>query len=163
MLEYKDYYAEIEYSAADKLLFGKISGIPDLVMFDADNANEIENSFHAAVDDYLEMCERIGKEPNKPYRGSFNVRITPELHRKAVRKANMQGLSLNEFVEKSIENALVEKTEYDEVIIKYKILYQTLLEERINSIYDADLFNKIPNKSEKKAFIPRWRSNYARA
>jgi len=52
------------------------------------------------------MCERMGKEPQKFYKGSFNVRISPEAHKKAVILASSKGISLNQFVEKAISNSL---------------------------------------------------------
>ena len=84
--EYKGYHTRIEFDYDDQVLFGKIEGIKDLVSFEADNATEIEKSFHEAVDDYLEFCTELGVEPNKEFKGSFNVRITPELHRKAANR-----------------------------------------------------------------------------
>ena len=42
----------------------------------------MENKFHASVDDYLEWCKEDGVEPEKPYSGKFNVRISPLLHGK---------------------------------------------------------------------------------
>ena len=52
-----------------KALHGKIEGINDLVDFDSENAREIENEFHAAVDDYLEFCAELGKTPEKEDKG----------------------------------------------------------------------------------------------
>ncbi|MCR5661600.1 MAG: type II toxin-antitoxin system HicB family antitoxin [bacterium] len=102
LLHYKGYSAKPEYSAADKVFYGKILGIDDLVDFYSDNAKNIESEFHKAVDDYLEFCKEIGKEPQKEYTGTFNVRITPELHRKLSIVAQSQGLSLNKIVEQAI-------------------------------------------------------------
>ena len=60
-IEYKDYWANIEYSAHDKVLYGKIEGIEDLVTFESESAADIEKEFHSAVDDYLTFCEEVGK------------------------------------------------------------------------------------------------------
>jgi len=81
-LEYRDYYTKIEYSADDKVLFGKIEGINDLVNFESESADTIEEEFHKAVDDYLAMCEELNTEPNKSYKGTFNIRVSPETHQK---------------------------------------------------------------------------------
>ena len=40
-------------------------------------------AFEEAVDDYLELCKEEGKEPEKPFKASFNVRTGTDLHRKA--------------------------------------------------------------------------------
>ena len=95
---FKGYYTRIEYDAQDMILHGKIEGIGDLVDFEAENAHEIEKEFHAAVDDYLTFCAENGKEPDKEYKGSFNVRISPQLHKKMAQKAMHDGLTLNQAV-----------------------------------------------------------------
>ena len=71
--------------------------------FESDSVSDIENEFHKAVDDYLVFCEEIGQEPNKEYKGSFNIRITPELHRKLVEVSFFNNESLNSSVEKAID------------------------------------------------------------
>lgn len=106
VLRYKGYSAKPEYSAEDQVFYGKILGIDDLVNFYTDNAKELENEFHAAVDDYLAFCEEVGKQPQKEYNGSFNVRVTPELHKKAATKAQEEGTTLNKVVEKALDEYL---------------------------------------------------------
>lgn len=103
VLEYKGYLTRIEYSVEDRVLCGKIEGIKDLVNFESDSIDKIEDEFHCAVDDYLEMCEALGESPDKAYSGTFNVRINPILHRKIAMKAFKQGETLNSTVEKAIE------------------------------------------------------------
>lgn len=82
IIEYKDYHSTVEFNAETLSLRGKIEGINDLVTFESKDAENIELEFQNAVDDYLEFCKEVGKEPNKEYKGSFNVRISPELHKK---------------------------------------------------------------------------------
>ena len=106
LLHYKGYSAKPEYSVEDRVFYGVILGIDDFVDFMSANAEELENEFHAAVDDYLEFCKEIGKEPQKAYRGTFNVRVSPELHKKAVLCAAAQNVSLNRFVENALRNAV---------------------------------------------------------
>lgn len=106
ILEYKGYYTKIKFDADDKILFGKIDGIDDLVNFQSDSLKSIEKEFHDAVDDYLRFCEEVGKEPEKTYKGSFNIRITPEFHKKAATAAYKLGITLNSFVELAIGKAL---------------------------------------------------------
>lgn len=65
LLEYKGYYGKVEYSVEEQILFGKIEGIVDLVTFESKNADEIEKEFRDAVDDYLDFCHQVGKEPEK--------------------------------------------------------------------------------------------------
>lgn len=102
MLEYKGYRAKVDYDVRTHSLFGKIEGISDLVTFESEYPMEIENEFHAAVDDYLAFCKEVGKEPDKEYRGRFNVRIDPELHRKIAERASRDHVTLNAIVERAI-------------------------------------------------------------
>lgn len=102
VLEYKGYYTRVEYSAEDGVLFGKIEGINDLVTFEEDNLQNVQKAFQEAVDDYLIFCEDIGQEPDKVYKGNFNVRISPELHRELALVAFKNDESLNQCVEKAI-------------------------------------------------------------
>lgn len=62
---YKGYYGKIEYSAEDKVIYGKIMGIHSLISFESESATDIETEFHNAVDDYLSYCEEEGIEPEK--------------------------------------------------------------------------------------------------
>lgn len=110
ILEYKGYYTKVQYSAEDKLLFGKIEGIRDLVNFECENVADVEKEFQAAVDDYLAFCDDMGQEPDKVYRGTFNVRIDPELHKAAAIKADKQGKTLNAFVASAIQSAVENDT-----------------------------------------------------
>ena len=62
-IEYKGYIGSIEYSPEDKCFFGKLEMIDDLVTFEASTAQELEDNFHNSVNDYLETCKALGREP----------------------------------------------------------------------------------------------------
>ena len=102
-MEYKGYMATVGYSAGDKVFYGKIEGINDLVNFEADNVKDLEKEFKAAINDYLETCKELGKEPDKVYKGVFNVRVTRELHRKIATIAARKDLKLNYVVKRSLD------------------------------------------------------------
>lgn len=102
-MEYKGYVGSVEFSEADGLFFGKVMGIRGLLSYEGTTAKELVEDFHGAVDDYLALCEDQGVEPEKAYKGSFNIRISPELHKKAVICAAAQQMSLNSFVERALE------------------------------------------------------------
>lgn len=110
-LTYKGYFTNIKYSAEDNVLYGKIEGIDDLVTFESESSLEIENEFRKAVDDYLVFCEEVGKEPSKTYKGTFNVRIDPFLHKEISFYAFKMGISLNQSVEQAIRNFLMPSAE----------------------------------------------------
>ena len=105
-MEYKGYYGSVEYSDADECFFGKILGISDLILFEGDSVVSLKKAFHEMVDDYIIDCEELGKEPLKKYDGSFNVNISPELHKEAALIASKRGISLNDFVKKAIADEL---------------------------------------------------------
>lgn len=97
-LMYKGYVGSVEVSVEDGVIFGKLLHIRDLVNYESLTVSEIEDSFRAAVDDYLSDCEADGVEPDRPFKGSFNVRVSPDLHRSLAGAANNEGTSLNDYV-----------------------------------------------------------------
>ncbi|MEA3229067.1 MAG: type II toxin-antitoxin system HicB family antitoxin [Campylobacterota bacterium] len=99
IIEYNGYLGSIEYSLEDKLFFGKIEMIDDLVTFEADSALELEDNFKSVVDDYIATCKELGREPQKAYKGVFNVRIDPQLHKTLFKEALKAGMSLNAYVQ----------------------------------------------------------------
>lgn len=110
ILKYKDYIGSVEFSAEDDCFFGKIVGIDDLVTFEGNSTKELKVAFEEAVDDYIETCTALGKPLMKSYKGSFNVRIRPELHRNAALYASMHNQSLNSFIAEAIESRLDKHT-----------------------------------------------------
>ncbi len=105
-LQYKGYTGSVEVSIEDGCLFGKIQFINDLVSYEGQTVDELRESFRNAVDGYLDMCKELKEKPEKPFKGSFNVRIGSELHREAARAAREEGISLNEFVAKGVKEAV---------------------------------------------------------
>ena len=105
-IEYKEYIGKVEYSFEDKCFFGKLEMIDDLVTFEATNVVELEENFKFVVDDYIETCRNLGREPQKIYKGVFNIRVEPELHKKLYKKALIEGISLNRFVKNALLNSI---------------------------------------------------------
>ncbi|MFM2439504.1 MAG: hypothetical protein RLZ16_501, partial [Bacteroidota bacterium] len=48
-LTYKGFFATVEFSDEDNLLFGKIEGINDLIMFEGSSVTEFKKMFKEAV------------------------------------------------------------------------------------------------------------------
>ena len=105
-MEYKGYLGSVEFSEEDKVFYGKAMGIRSLISYEGTTAQELITDFHNAVDDYLALCAEEGITPEVAYKGSFNVRISPELHRQAVAFATSHQMSLNNFVETAIQRQL---------------------------------------------------------
>lgn len=106
LIEYKGYIGSIEFSQEDELFYGKVQGIRALISYEGTTAQELIEDFHEAVDAYLELCQENGKTPEKAYKGSFNIRVSPELHKKIAIYAMEHDITLNNFVEQSIEKQL---------------------------------------------------------
>lgn len=109
-LEYKGYKGTIEYSKEDDLLFGKVFGIRGLISYEGKTGNELEKDFQDAIDNYLDQCKATGVPPEKPFKGSFNVRISPELHQQAALLAMEEKISLNNFVAESIKDRILKES-----------------------------------------------------
>ena len=105
-MEYKNYVGSVEFSESDGVFFGKVMGIRSLISYEGTTAKELVEDFHGAVDDYLELCAAEGKEPERAYKGSFNVRVSPELHKQAVIYASSRQMSLNSLVEQALRSSL---------------------------------------------------------
>lgn len=101
-LEYKGYTGTVEFSAEDNCIFGKIIGINDLINYKAQDVLELKASCEESVDDYLDTCKELGKQPNKTYNGVFNVRTAKTTHRSLVLLAARKNMKLNELASKAL-------------------------------------------------------------
>ncbi len=103
MMRYKDYRAVISYDEEDRIFVGEVFGISDSLNFHGRSIDELEKAFHDSVENYLELCKKIGKNPQKEYSGTFNVRTSPILHEKAAEYAANNGITLNQVVSRAME------------------------------------------------------------
>ena len=110
MMEYRGYHAKVEYSPEDETFVGRGFGVADTLVFDGQSIEELRTMFHASIDDYLELCREIGKEPDREYRGTFNVRVPAELHREAAMAAESRNISLNQFVAEALRHYVAAET-----------------------------------------------------
>lgn len=118
-ITYKGYQASVEFD--DGSLFVKVLHIDDVLVAECDSAKEAEAVARELIDDYLADCAEEGRDPAKPFKGSFNIRIAPDLHKRAAMEAAEEGVSLNSW----ISNAIQEKVECSR------------LSERINGVLDG--------------------------
>ncbi len=115
-LTYKGYFGTVNFNSDDEVFYGKIFGISDLVNFEGSSVKELKESFEESIDDYLETCKALDKQPNKTFKGSFNVRVSMELHKRAAIIASQKRISLNDFVKKAIGYAVLHEKTIDENI-----------------------------------------------
>jgi predicted HicB family RNase H-like nuclease len=105
-LSYKGFIGSVSYSDEDGVLFGKIEGINDLVTYESTEVSDLVKQFRISVDEYIESCKHFNKPLLKSFKGSFNIRVKPDVHQKAAMLATMQGISLNQLVQKAIEKEI---------------------------------------------------------
>ena len=103
LLSYKNYNGTVEYSKEDRCLYGKVVGIKSLLSYEGSSVQELEEAFQNAINEYIKDCEERNVLPEIPYKGSFNIRINPELHRMVAVYAMENGKSLNAAVEEALK------------------------------------------------------------
>jgi predicted HicB family RNase H-like nuclease len=106
MIEYKGYTANPEYDPEAGVLHGIVLGLRDVVSFEADRLEDVEQAFHDSVDDYLEFCAERGEEPERPFSGKFLVRFSSEVHKAIYMAAFEANVSMNRLIVEMVEKAL---------------------------------------------------------
>lgn len=106
-LEYKGYKGSVEYSREDNCLYGKVQGMSkDLILYEGETLAELEEDFRNGIDDYIAGCEADGIKPRRPFSGTLNLRMTPELHGRVATMAASSGKSINDYINQAIINQL---------------------------------------------------------
>lgn len=109
MIDYKGYTGVFEFDPTIDAFHGRVVGLQDVVTFEGRSVEELRHEMEESIEDYLELCAEAGKEPERPYRGEFLVRTTPELHRAVATAAEAAGMSLNAWVETTITAIVAER------------------------------------------------------
>lgn len=104
-IQYKGYVGSVEFSEEDGIFYGKVMGIRSLISYEGESARELLDDFHGAVDDYLEACRAESKEPEVAFKGSFNIRLSPELHKKIYIYSASHKISMNRYIEEVLEQS----------------------------------------------------------
>jgi predicted HicB family RNase H-like nuclease len=107
ILNYRGYQGSVTYE--DGVLVIRVLHVDDNLTDECDSAAEVQATFKNLIDDYIATCEELGRAPKKPFRGSFNVRVSPELHREAAMSAAVTHPSLNAWIAEAIEDKLAKK------------------------------------------------------
>jgi predicted HicB family RNase H-like nuclease len=106
MLRHKGYFGSVNYNSDDRIFYGKLEFIRAMVSFEGKDADSLEAAFIEAVDNYLATCVESGREPEVPFKGSFNVRISPELHERVMIAARQNGMTLNRYISETLSQAV---------------------------------------------------------
>ncbi|MCX5971211.1 MAG: type II toxin-antitoxin system HicB family antitoxin, partial [Coprothermobacterota bacterium] len=107
-MEYNGYFGSVHYNDDDKVFYGKLEFIRALVSYEGTDVVSLRAAFEEAVDDYLEFCKETGKQPEKSFMGSFNLRLDPELHKRLVNNATSEGKTLDDFIKELLQRAVSE-------------------------------------------------------
>jgi len=106
MMEYQGYIGMVEFDDKAKIFHGEVINTRDVITFQGTSVEEIENAFKGSIEDYLEWCKKDGVNPEKPYSGKFNLRLSPELHKEVAVTAKKLKISINSFVEKALQDEI---------------------------------------------------------
>lgn len=97
-MHYKNYYGSVHFDEDDLIFHGKIEFIRASVSYEATDAKGLKKAFRDAVNDYLELCDSKNIKAEQPFKGSLNVRLGEELHRKVAIAASTLHVSINKFI-----------------------------------------------------------------
>jgi predicted HicB family RNase H-like nuclease len=124
-LTYNGYTGSAEVSVADDCLHGRLLFVNDLITYEGQTLAELKKSFRDAVDRYASYCHSVGKSPEKPCSGTFNVRLGPDLHRQAATAAMISGSTLNEFMVKATQKMLA-SSQPEKVVHEHRFVVEEL-------------------------------------
>ena len=107
-MQYKGYLAAIEYDESVELFHGRVINAGDypIATFEASDVEGLKREFRISIEDYLAFCEEKGLEPEKPYSGTVSVDFGPTLHRRATLVSIEDGMSLNDWIKRAIEEKI---------------------------------------------------------
>jgi predicted HicB family RNase H-like nuclease len=111
MMRFGDFVAKVEYDSDIGMFHGFVVNVPSEITFYGGSVGELEKEFETSIKTYLDVCAERGIEPHKPYSGKFNVRLTPDLHARAVRAANVTGQSLNAWMVDAVTTKAEQETD----------------------------------------------------
>jgi len=106
MMEYKGYFARVEFDDEANIFHGEVINLRDVITFEGESVEELRKAFTDSVEDYLEFCAERGEDPEKPYSGKFLVRVEPDLHKTLVIQARKNGKSLNTWVSDALNQVI---------------------------------------------------------
>jgi len=111
MMEYKGYFARVEFDDEANIFHGEVINLRDVITFEGESVDELRKAFTDSIEDYLKFCSERGEDPEKPYSGKFLVRVGPELHKTIVIQARKNGKSLNTWVNEALYQVVQDSTQ----------------------------------------------------
>ena len=109
MMEYKGYIGKVDFDDEAGIFHGEVVNLRDVITFAGESVTELRQAFQESVDDYLAFCAERNEPPEKPFSGTFTVRVTPELHRAISVQARLANKSLNSYVGNLLKRSVIEQ------------------------------------------------------
>ena len=113
VLKYKGYIGSVHYAAEDRVFYGKVEGINDLISFEGSTVDDLEDGFQYMVDEHIEDCKKKKVPLERSYKGNLNIRLSPYLHKKAAYNATLKGISLNHYINDAIKKEIESSSALD--------------------------------------------------
>ena len=109
MMKYNGYWGSVHFNDEDNVFYGRVEFIRALISYEGTDVLSLRQAFQESVDVYLKTCEEQDRQPEKPFKGSFNIRISPLLHQRIADHAASKGMTINRFIadllERHVEDA----------------------------------------------------------
>jgi predicted HicB family RNase H-like nuclease len=104
-MNYKSFEAVIEFDESAGIFHGEVINTRDVITFQGKSVEELKQAFEDSVEDYFNFCASRNQEPEKPFSGNLNLRMTPELHRHVFLEARRLGVSINSYIVERLKPA----------------------------------------------------------
>lgn len=108
ILQYGNYYGTVEFDLKERRIYGRILGLNDKISYEGTDLDSLERDFREAVNDYVNFCNEIGKEPEKSFSGKILLRVDPELHGQVAAAAQRSGMSINAWLNEALRASVAE-------------------------------------------------------
>lgn len=105
MMEYKGYLGQVQFDDETDIFHGEVINIRDVITFQGRSVEELRQALKDSVDDYLDFCVELRKEPEKPFSGRVTIRLSPEQHRKVILAASQAGEALERWIAETLDRA----------------------------------------------------------
>ena len=106
VMKYKGFIGSVHYASEDRVFYGQVEGINDLISFEGSTVDELEEGFKYMVDEHIKDCIKENIPLEKSYKGNLNIRLSPDLHKKAAYNAALKGVSLNQYINNAIKQEI---------------------------------------------------------
>lgn len=106
MLKYKGYIGVVQFDDEAMIFHGEVAGLRDVITFRGTTPNELKREFKTSIDGYINWCEELGQEPEKPFSGNIHLRLKPDLHAQLASEAKCSGVSLNTYINQTLRRAV---------------------------------------------------------